>query len=212
MGDTGIPRFSRPLGSVNPGGSREPGQPAGAARPAETADVTRSASGAAAAQHAAPWPELAGASLSDVYYLPLLRLAALLTGDPATADAVAADALAAVSNSRPIARTGAVSATYADFAARLQREVVTRSRRSRHYRRLAERRAARLASWTEFAQLPVVDALCDLRASLREAVVLSYYLGLPAPQAAAIAGISESALRANLATAMHALAERLPAT
>lgn len=203
MGDTGIPRFSCPPGSAGP-----PAAPAGSAQ---------GASGSAPAEddHAAPWPDPAGASLSDLYYLPLLRLAALLTGDPAAAEAVAADALAAVSNCRPAraaVRTGSVSATCADFAALLQREVVTRSRRSRHYRRLAERRAAQLASWTEFAQLPVVDALRDLRASLREAVVLIYYLGLPAPQAAAIAGISESALRANLATAMHALAERLPAT
>jgi DNA-directed RNA polymerase specialized sigma24 family protein len=57
----------------------------------------------------------------------------------------------------------------------------------------------------EFAQLPVVLALRGLQSRLREAIVLTHYLNLPEARAAAIAGVTESALRANLATAMRAL-------
>lgn len=160
-----------------------------------------------------PWPEPAGAPLSELYYLPLMRLASLLTGDPAAAEEVAADSLAAVS--RPgqyVSHRGGARSCAADFVSRLQREVVTRSRRGRYYRRLARRRAVHPDSWPEFAELPVVEALRGLRASAREAVVLIHYLDLPAARAATIAGVSESTLRANLAAAMSALVDQLPGT
>lgn len=153
----------------------------------------------------------AGAALAEIYYLPLMRLAALLTGDPAVAEEVTADALAAVTRSHQAAAETS-GAACADVSAWLQREVVSLSRRSRHYQRVARRRAAGPASWPKFAELPVVEALRSLRASLREAVVLIHYLDLPAARAAAIAGISEAALRTNLATAMSLLADRLPAS
>ena len=160
-----------------------------------------------------PWPEPAGAPLSELYYLPLMRLAALLTGDPAAAEEVAADSLAAVSGrDQGVSGTRGASACAADFVTRLQREVVTRSRRGRYYRRMARRRVVHPASWPEFAELPVVEALRGLRASAREAVVLIHYLDLPAARAATIAGVTENALRANLAAAMSALVDQLPAT
>ena len=51
----------------------------------------------------------------------------------------------------------------------------------------------------------MVLALRGLQSRLREAIVLTHYLNLPEARAAAIAGVTESALRANLATAMRAL-------
>jgi DNA-directed RNA polymerase specialized sigma24 family protein len=53
----------------------------------------------------------------------------------------------------------------------------------------------------------VVQALRGLQARLREAIVLTHYLELPEARAAAIAGVTEAALRANLATAMRVLTE-----
>jgi DNA-directed RNA polymerase specialized sigma24 family protein len=134
------------------------------------------------------------AQLCQLHYRPLVRLAALLIGDAAAAEEIAVDALTTVA-----LREGHNAA---DVLALLQREVVTRCRRSRHYLRVGQKR--RLAGG-EFEQLPVVLALRGLRASLREAVVLTLYLDLPESRAAAIAGISEAALRANVSAAMQTL-------
>ena len=220
-----------------------------------------------------PGLPLASAASWAAYYRPLVQLAALLTGDPAAAEAVAADALAAVASAAALAgHADASQPAGAEFLASLQREVVERSRRSRHYRRVAQRlrphdpqqhspqqrrprqpdpqqadprqadhqppsppqpdpvagEAAQPADSAqpagsaqlsgeaqpsgpacpeepEFAQLPVVLALRGLQSRLREAIVLTHYLNLPEARAAAIAGVTESALRANLATAMRAL-------
>jgi DNA-directed RNA polymerase specialized sigma24 family protein len=225
-----------------------------------------------------PGLPLASSASWAAYYRPLVQLAALLTGDPAAAEAVAADALAAVASAAALAgHADASQPAGAEFLASLQREVVERSRRSRHYRRVAQRlrphdpqqhspqqrrprqpdpqqadpqqadpqqadhqppsppqpdpvagEAAQPADSAqpagsaqlsgeaqpsgpacpeepEFAQLPVVLALRGLQSRLREAIVLTHYLNLPEARAAAIAGVTESALRANLATAMRAL-------
>ena len=159
----------------------------------------------------------APAPIWHTYYRPLVRLAALLTSDPGAAEAVAADALAAV-----LAAAGSDPAA-ADFLVLLQHEVVARSRRGRHYRRVAQRGRApqraeageapdpgqpqEPAEGPEFTQLPVVQALRGLQARLREAIVLTHYLDLPEARAAAVAGVTEAALRANLASAMRALTD-----
>jgi DNA-directed RNA polymerase specialized sigma24 family protein len=138
--------------------------------------------------------------LYEKYYRSLLQLAALLTGDAGVAEAVVADALAAI--------PPAVVGWYPDDGLRyLQRLVLVRCRRTGRYRRLAVRSAQHAAS--DFGRLPVVMALIGLPRSAREAVVLTHYLDLPAAQAAAIAGVSEALLTANLATAMLALDDRL---
>ncbi len=159
----------------------------------------------------------APAPIWHTYYRPLVQLAALLTSDPGAAEAVASDALAAV-----LTAAGTDPAA-ADVLVLLQREVVARSRRGRHYRRVAhrgrlpERPEARQspdpeqqqepAPGPEFTQLPVVQALRGLQARLREAIVLTHYLDLPEARAAAVAGVTEAALRANLASAMRALTD-----
>jgi len=137
--------------------------------------------------------------LCEKYYRSLLQLAALLTGDAGVAEAVVADALAAM----PPVTDGWSPDDYLRY---LQRLVLVRCRRAGRYRRLSIRNGQHTAS--DFGRLPVVMALLGLPRSAREAVVLTHYLDLPAAQAAAMAGVSEALLAANLATAMLAIDDR----
>jgi DNA-directed RNA polymerase specialized sigma24 family protein len=139
-------------------------------------------------------------ALYESYYRSLLRLAALLTGDAGLAELVVADVLAA-------APRAAVGWGVDDCSRYLQRLVLIRCRRGGRYRRQPVRRGEHAAS--DFARLPVVTALLGLPRSAREAVVLTHYLDLPAAQAAAIAGVSEALLTANLAAAMLTLDDHL---
>lgn len=138
--------------------------------------------------------------LSEKFYRSLLQLAALLTGDAGVAEAVVADAMASI----PPAAAGWSSD---DCLRYLQRLVLVRCRRAGRYRRVLVRSGQHAVS--DFGRLPVVMALLGLPRSAREAIVLTHYLDLPAAQAAAIAGVSEALLIANLATAMLALDDRL---
>ena len=142
----------------------------------------------------------AASVLFEKYYRSLLQLAALLTGDAGVADAVVADALAVIP-------TAAAGWSAEDCLRYLQRLVLVWCRRAGRYRRVSERRGQHAAS--DFRRLPVVIALLGLPRSAREAVVLTYYLDLPAAQAAAVAGVSEALLTANLASAMLALDDQL---
>jgi len=81
--------------------------------------------------------------LHDEYYRPLVRLAALLTGDPDAAEVVACDALAALPDSLASGRD--------DVSRYLQRQVLIRCRRTRPLQPGAP----------DFARLPVVRALQD---------------------------------------------------
>ena len=149
---------------------------------------------------ASPSAGPASSLLYEKYYRSLLQLAALLTGDADVAEAVVADALAAI----PPAAAG----WYPDDSLRyLQRFVLIRCRRAGRYRRISGGSGPHSAS--DFGRLPVVMALLGLPRSAREAVVLTHYLDLPAAQAAAIAGVSEALLTANLATGMLAFDDRL---
>jgi DNA-directed RNA polymerase specialized sigma24 family protein len=132
--------------------------------------------------------------LHDEYYRPLVRLAALLTGDPDTAEAVACDALAALP--QPPASGGD------DLTRYLQRQVLIRCRRTRPLQ----------AGMPDFAQLPVVRALQQLPLRGREAIVLTHYLDLTRHQAAMVAGVPEAVLQRRLGRAMQMLQDRLPQT
>jgi DNA-directed RNA polymerase specialized sigma24 family protein len=130
--------------------------------------------------------------LHEAYYRQLVRLAALLTGDPLTAEEVARDALAALP---PWLASGR-----ADVARYLQRRVLIRCRHTRPQRRDAP----------GFSLLPVVRALQELPPHGREAVVLMHYLDLTQHQAAVVAGVSEAVLQKRLGQAMQMLQDRLP--
>jgi len=143
----------------------------------------------------------ARSALYEQYYRSLLQLAALLTGDARLAELVVSDVLAAT----PLA---AADWSADDCLRYLQRLVLIRCRRrAGRYRRQSVGRAEHAAS--DFARLPVVMALLGLPRSAREAVVLTHYLDLPAGQAATIAGVSETLLTTNLASAMLALDDHL---
>jgi DNA-directed RNA polymerase specialized sigma24 family protein len=130
--------------------------------------------------------------LHEAYYRQLVRLAALLTGDPDAAEKVACDALAALPRWLPPDSD--------DVARYLQRQVLIRCRRARHGRPGAP----------DFALLPVVRALQELPPHGREAVVLMLYLDLTQKQAAVVSGVSEAVLQKRLSRAMQMLQERLP--
>jgi DNA-directed RNA polymerase specialized sigma24 family protein len=172
-------------------------------------------------------PELAGecpaaAALREEYYRPLVRLAALLTGDADAAEAVACDALTALRPGSLIAPDP--SAAMLRF---LQAQVLVRSRRARGRREaMTGARRARGGAQasvlagrprsgvptrpgeTDFANLPVVRALQDLPRRGREAVVLTHYLDLTEQEAAHVAGVTPAALRRLVSQAMRALDDR----
>lgn len=148
----------------------------------------------------------AGSVSYEAYYRSLVQLAALLTGDAGAAEAAVADALASVPRSAP------VEVDSDDFLRYLQRQVIVQCRRSRRSRSPARYVAGTDLAGTardgsDFDRLPVVMALRDLPLRGREAIVLTHYLDLPPAQAAAIAGVSEGVLRANLTSAMQDLGD-----
>ena len=159
------------------------------------------------ARHSGQPPACSEAGLSyEAHYRSLVQLAALLTGDARAAEAAVADALAAVS------RSAATGADGDDFLRYLQRQVVVQCRRGKRSRGTARHVAGtgpadRPDYGSDFARLPVVMALRGLPPRNREAIVLTHYLDLAPAQAAAIAGVSEAALRANLSKAMKDLSD-----
>lgn len=132
--------------------------------------------------------------LLEEYYRQLVRLAALLTGDPDTAEEVACAALSALPPSLVPGND--------DVARYLQRQVLARCRRTR----------PRRSSAPGFAGLPVVRALQELPRHGREAVVLTHFLGLTWHQAAGIAGVTEAVFHKRLGQAMQMLQDHYPAT
>jgi DNA-directed RNA polymerase specialized sigma24 family protein len=130
--------------------------------------------------------------LHEAYYRQLVRLAALLTGNPDAAEKIACDALAALPRW--------LKPDSDDVARYLQRQVLIRCRRTRPGRPDAP----------GFALLPVVRALQELPQHGREAVVLMLYLDLTHKQAAVVSGVSEAVLHTRLSRAMDMLRERLP--
>jgi DNA-directed RNA polymerase specialized sigma24 family protein len=147
----------------------------------------------------------AGCPLSQAGYFLLVRLAALLTGDAQMAETVA------TASCRAVLRAAGLRPDSSDALRRLQRETVTRSRRAmRHRHARGQHSHGANPDATDFASMPVVAALRRLPAGPREALVLTYYLDLTEQQAAAIAGVSLTLLRRNLAVALGALPADLP--
>jgi DNA-directed RNA polymerase specialized sigma24 family protein len=172
-------------------------------------------------------PELAAecvvaSTLLDTYYRPLVRLAALLTGDADKAEVIARDALAALRPRSPLGQEPSQ-----DALRYLQHQVLIRCRNRRPpaaVTRTRRRPGARPSAPTgaacpagpdhpgaaDFAGLPIVRALQDLPRRGREAVVLTHYLDLSEHQAAVIAGVTEAVLRQRLGLAMRVLRDRFP--
>ena len=157
----------------------------------------------------------AGPALDDLYrahYRPLLRLAALLTGNSATAEAVVVDCFVALHRARRSLRT------YDDALPYLRRLVVARSRSaarrplppSGDWSPVVARMPGSRSRVPPFESSAMVLALAALPPAQREAVVLTLYLGLTEEQAAATMRVSQAALRRHLAAARTALRPVLP--
>ena len=160
----------------------------------------------------APAADRAVQVLYAEHYLSLVRLAALLAPDPAAAEELVQDAFVAMHDAWGQLQDPGRALAY------LRRCVVCGSR-SRQDRaaigkagpepgpsRLA---AGQMASGHRGPAL--VAVLHTLPARQREAVVLSYYAGLPEPELAAVMGLSVWSARRHLTRALSALQGRLPA-
>jgi RNA polymerase sigma-70 factor (sigma-E family) len=142
------------------------------------------------------------------HYRPLVRLAALLLRDAATAENVVQDSFVAMHGAW--GRLGDADKALSF----LRQSVVTRSRSVLRHRVAVDRNApmpapdlqgAEQGSMAELERSAVVMALWALPARQREAIVLKYYADLSETQIAAAMGISRGAVKSHTARAITAL-------
>ena len=129
------------------------------------------------------------AALYQLHYPALVRLAALLVPDLATAEEIVQDAFAAVHG-----RWHVLSDTDAALAY-LRWSVVRRSRSA----------PPRAAAGTGEPGSAVVSALRALPARQREVMVLRYFADLPEAEIASATGMSTAAVRSHAARAISSL-------
>jgi RNA polymerase sigma-70 factor (sigma-E family) len=163
----------------------------------------------AAAQAACDWD--AGRALAELYavhYQALVRLAALLVRDTATAEEVVQDSFVAMYASWRRLRDSGKASSY------LRRCVVNRSRSVLRHQMVTERHmlqpppempSAEQGAMALLERSAVVAALHGLPARQREALVLRYYAGLPEAEIASAMGISQGAVKSHVFRAMSAL-------
>ena len=135
-------------------------------------------------------------TLYQMHYRSLVRLAALLVSDLATAEDIVQDAFAAAYDIRDALPDTDAALCY------LRRSVVRRSR------------SAPRAQLTDvpLQDSAVVSALSALPVRQREVLVLLYFADLPEAEIASATGISRAAVRSHAAQAMSSLhAELRPA-
>ena len=157
--------------------------------------------------------EAAGA-LSALYaarYQPLVRLAALLVGDLATAEEVVQDSFIAMHANWFRLKDLDKAAAY------LRQCVLNRSRSVLRHRKVVDRNVPRqvpVPSAEEgaialFERSAVVAALQRLPPRQRQALVLRYYAELSEGQIASAMGISRGAVKSHISRAMAALRDVL---
>ena len=147
-------------------------------------------------------------ALYSTHYRSLVRLAALLLRDVATAEEVVQDSFVAMHGGWRRLRDSEKALSY------LRQSVVNRSRSVLRHRVVVDRNAPKpapdmpSAEQGAIAQLErsaVVTALRTLPARQREALVLRYYGDLSEAQIAAAMGISRGAVKSHTARAMSSL-------
>ena len=145
-------------------------------------------------------------ALHRAHYHSLVRLAAILACDAATAEQVVQDAFVAMRGAGRRLRDSDKALAY------LRQSVVSRSRPVLRHRATAGKHApAPDAPGAGQGALPlpgrpaVVAALRALPARQREALVLRYYADLPEAQIASAMGISRAAVKNHTARGMSAL-------
>jgi RNA polymerase sigma factor (sigma-70 family) len=156
----------------------------------------------------------AGSAVTTLYhghYRSLVRLAALLVQDVDAAEALVQDSFVAMHSSwRRLADTDRALAY-------LHQAVVARSRSALRHRVVAGQRqpvlascipAAGPAALTELEHSVLMSALLTLAPRQREALVLTYYAGLPQAQIASAMRISTGAVKSHTTRGMSALRDR----
>jgi RNA polymerase sigma-70 factor (sigma-E family) len=146
------------------------------------------------------------------HYRSLVRLAALLVRDTATAEEVVQDSFIAMHSSWRRLRDSDKALSY------LRQSVVNRSRSVLRHRMVVDRNAPKPAPDMPSAEQgalgllersAVVAALRELPPRQREALVLRYYGDLSEAQIALAMGISRGAVKSHTARAISALRQVL---
>jgi RNA polymerase sigma-70 factor (sigma-E family) len=154
-------------------------------------------------------------TLYTAHYWYLVRLAAFLVHDTATAEELVQDSFVAMHSAWRRLRDSDHALSY------LRQSVVNRSRSVLRHRAVVDKIAPKLAPDTPGTeQQPVIQpdrstllsALRTLPARQREVLVLRYYAGLSDAQIASAMGISKSAVKSHTARAMSALRTELHKT
>jgi RNA polymerase sigma-70 factor (sigma-E family) len=185
------------------------GEPGGtAARPIHVTE-TLVADTAALGSVPADWDaDRAVTALYSTHYRSLVRLAALLVRDVATAEEVVQDSFVAMHGGWRRLRDSDKALSY------LRQSVVNRSRSVLRHRVVVDRNAPKPAPDMPSAEhgaiallerSAVVSALRTLPPRQREALVLRYYGDMSEAQIASIMGISRGAVKSHTARAMSAL-------
>ena len=169
-------------------------------------------SGGAAPGMRGQTPDEAVTVMYRAHYTGLVRLAAVLVGDVATAEDVVQDSFIAMGRAWWRLRDTAMALPY------LRRSVVNRSRSVLRHRAVADRQFPMLSPMlspalpsAEDSALAVVQrssvlaALSMLPSRQREVMVLRYYADLSEAQIAAALGISRGAVKSHIARAKDSL-------
>jgi RNA polymerase sigma-70 factor (sigma-E family) len=147
-------------------------------------------------------------ALYSTHYRSLVRLAALLVRDSATAEEVVQDSFVAMHGSWLRLRDSDKALSY------LRQSVVNRSRSVLRHRVVVDRNApkpapdmpsAEQSAMALLERSAVISALRKLPARQREALVLRYYADLAEYEIASAMGISRSAVKSHTARGMAAL-------
>jgi RNA polymerase sigma-70 factor (sigma-E family) len=145
-------------------------------------------------------------ALYRTYYQPLVRMAALLVQDLATAEEIVQDSFVAVHAAWRRQPDADQALSY------LRRSVVNRSRSALRQDAVVNRipppRAADPPA-DEDERSAFISALWTLPIRQREVMVLRYFADLPATQIASAIGISEGAVKVYTARAMSSLRAEL---
>ena len=163
-------------------------------------------------QVARPDANHAVTALYLAHYRPLVKMAALLVQDLATAEEIVQDSFVAVHAAWRRLPDSDHALSY------LRRSVVDRSRSALRQHVVVDKLAPRLApdlatgsgeGSIEVERSAFISALWTLPARQREVVVLRYFADLPATQVASATGISEGAVKVHAARAMSSLRAEL---
>jgi RNA polymerase sigma-70 factor (sigma-E family) len=146
------------------------------------------------------------------HYRPLVRMAALLVQDLATAEEIVQDSFVAVHDVWRRRPDADLALSY------LRRSVVDRSRVALRQHMVVDKLAPRLAPdlptgegqlSIEVEQSAFISALWTLPPRQREIVVLRYFADLPEAQVASATGISQTAVKAHAVQALTTLRTEL---